>query len=562
VSIQKARDRATPRGGPLALWSLPAIALAVSLCGISVCSAQPGEAQTPWLALLEIHQQFQSLRAPVTRDGVADYSPAVVAGKLQTLRRLQRRLAALEASAWDRAGHVDWLLVRSMLDGYEFRLRVSRPWARDPGFYVDQLMRTTFVDLPVAGEDLAQLREALASVPALLDRARGQLDAPAADFVSLALHNLTTHDGVGHGHPYRTVPPAGVLGWYDDLLQRVEEQQPELAAPVVAARDAVRRFHDWLLEHRGRWTDPAGVGREQFDWYVRHVKLIPYSTDELLALGEREYERLTAYLTLERHRNRALDPLQPAPTADEYAARIAEADAEIRAFIVDNDLLTIPEYVGELDTNVPWIVRPGGRNFWEEIQYRDPRPDHVHAVIPGHRFDWVVAAHNDHPIRKDYWEGARVEGWAVYLEEMMLTAGLLDDRPRTRELFHIFGIKRAVRVHADIMMQHNRIGADEATAYMVERVPFLDQNVARVDAEIYLRRPPGYGLGYLIGMIQMEALLADRSRQLGEQFDLGDFHDAFLAAGRLPISLIRYEMTGYDDEVRALAQREPLLAEH
>jgi malate dehydrogenase (oxaloacetate-decarboxylating)(NADP+) len=74
VSIQKARDRATPRGGPLALWSLPAIALAVSLCGISVCSAQPGEAQTPWLALLEIHQQFQSLRAPVTRDGVADYS--------------------------------------------------------------------------------------------------------------------------------------------------------------------------------------------------------------------------------------------------------------------------------------------------------------------------------------------------------------------------------------------------------------------------------------------------------------------------------------------------------
>ena len=47
-----------------------------------------------------------------------------------------------------------------------------------------------------------------------------------------------------------------------------------------------------------------------------------------------------------------------------------------------------------------------------------------------------------------------------------------------------------------------------------------------------------------------EQLLADRALQLGDRFSLKEFHDQFLAAGMIPISLIRWEMTGLDDEVR------------
>jgi uncharacterized protein (DUF885 family) len=38
----------------------------------------------------------------------------------------------------------------------------------------------------------------------------------------------------------------------------------------------------------------------------------------------------------------------------------------------------------------------------------------------------------------------------------------------------------------------------------------------------------------------------------GRDFDLKTFHDEFLAAGRMPISLIRWELTGNDDEVRTM----------
>ena len=102
------------------------------------------------------------------------------------------------------------------------------------------------------------------------------------------------------------------------------------------------------------------------------------------------------------------------------------------------------------------------------------------------------------------------------------------------------------------------MGVDEVVDYWLPRVPFLDRDVARVDAEIYLRRPPGYGIGYTIGALQMQRLLADRKRQLGEEFSLQAFHDRLMTIGRLPLSLIRWEMTGLDDEVREFWKREPM----
>ena len=257
-------------------------------------------------------------------------------------------------------------------------------------------------------------------------------------------------------------------------------------------------------------TADAGVGKAHFDWYLRQVKLMPYTSDEVVTLGQRELDRLWSLYALERHRNRALPELVISDSAEEYHARIERTDQHIRAFLEEQNILTIPDFIGELDTNAPWIVRPNGPNFWEQVQFRDPHPDHLHAVIPGHRFDRLLAQNVDHPIRSRMFSGARAEGWAVYLEEAMLHAGMFEDLPRVRELIYIFGIFRAARVPADVWLQLNRMSVAQVVDYWLERVPYLDRDVARVDAEIYLRRPPGYGLGYTIGMLQMQHLLAEQ----------------------------------------------------
>jgi uncharacterized protein (DUF885 family) len=132
---------------------------------------------------------------------------------------------------------------------------------------------------------------------------------------------------------------------------------------------------------------------------------------------------------------------------------------------------------------------------------------------------------------------------------MFLLAGIMDDIPRARELFYIALMKRAARVHIELEMQKGEYSLDEANAYLIENVLFMEENLGRYDLEGYLRRP-AYGSAYLIGKIQLEKLLSDRATQLGDAFDLGAFHDALLTSGFIPLSLLRWEMTGLDDEAR------------
>ncbi|MDE0061400.1 MAG: DUF885 family protein [Gammaproteobacteria bacterium] len=487
-----------------------------------------------------------------------DYGADAVAARVAKMETFQERLEDMAVVDWPLVQQVDYLAVRSRFDQYEFTLKVTRPWSRDPGFYVDRMLRLTFADLPLAEDETRELQVQLKAVSLLAEQAMNNLTEVAADYADLAIFNLSNADGVGHGFPYRSPPPPGVIGWYADLAGRAAEQQPELLDAVAEAKQSVEALNGWLIENRPEMTGLGGVGEDYFNWYLKHVKLMPYDTDRIVALGLRELDRLWTVLALEQHRNRHLPKIELPGSGEEYEARIAATDKRIREWLVDKEVITIPEYVGELDTNVPWIVRPGGPNFWEHVQYRNPTPDHLHAVIPGHRFDGLVERNNTHPIRGKITSGARAEGWGVYLEEGMMNAGVIDDMPRVRELIYIFGIFRAARVPADVWLQTNEMTVNEVVDWWRERTPWLDVDVARVDAEIYLRRPPGYGLGYTVGMLQMQHLLADRKMQLGDDFILKDFHDTFMAAGRLPISLIRWEMTGLDDEVREFWPRERL----
>ncbi|ASJ90155.1 DUF885 family protein [Porphyrobacter sp. CACIAM 03H1] len=535
-------------------WFLAFLGFALFWAG----AVRAEEADPGYDALLALHEDLRDYMLPGFTAGVVMdsgarvgevYADDLMARKLAGLAAFETRLAALPVKTWSRAGQVDYLAVKSILNGYRFNLEVLRPWKRDPGFYLDPLMGVAFSEVTGSEADIAKLRARLAMVAPMLASGRQNLTEVAGDFADLAIHNLENSDGVNHYHPYRAVPPAGIIGWYDDLLARSRASRPDLVADVEAARAAVIAFRDWLRAERPRMTAPGGVGAERYDWYIRHVRMIPLTAAEMLTLAEREHERMTAALALLRHRNRDLPQLTLSRSAAEQAEKIRVTDAAVRRFLTEEEIVTIPDYVGELGTNTPYIERPGGPNFWEQIQFRDPIPDHLHAVIPGHRFDAVLAARDTRPIRGSYSDGGRAEGWATYLEEAMMLAGGTRHTPRADEFMQLFGIFRAARVPVDIGMQHNRMTVAEAVAAMRARTPWLDEDVARVDAEIYLRRPPGYGVAYTIGKLQMDALLADRAAQLGEAFRLREFHDAFLAAGRLPIALTRYEMTGYGEEV-------------
>jgi hypothetical protein len=511
------------------------------------------QSEQDYKRLVDLNRELVLLQGPSWADGVPDYSPATIEAKRGELERLQGEWAAIDAESWPTSRKIDYLLVYARINEIDFGLRVVRSWSRDPGLYVDLVKRIPYTDTPIYENDLQGFRRRLENVPRVLEQARNNLTEPAKELAKLAIRHLERYDGVGQGEPLRSVPPEGTIGWYRDLIERLSQSHPNIVPLANKALAAVEGYRDWLASRLDRMTEPAWIGLEHYNWFLRRVRLMPYTVDDLKMLGEREFTRWRAFLAIEKNKNdhRGVPQLPLATSKDEYDARIREAERQIRKLMAEQGLLTIPDDTPkEFETDAYWTERPGGyRHFWEELQYRNGLNNHIHASIPGHRFDMFMRKYVENPIRATCRDGGRIEGWATYIEEMFLQAGIMDDIPRARELFYIALMKRAARVHIELEMQEGAYSLDEANAYLIENVPFMEENLGRYDLEGYLRRP-AYGSAYLIGKIQLEKLLSDLAVQQGDAFDLGAFHDALLTSGFIPLSLLRWEMTGLDDEAR------------
>ena len=527
----------------------------IFMTAIAGLSASP-QAAGNYQGLLAIWQEAQDLHMIPVLSGLPDYRPPMVSARKAALQGLQQRLKAIDPSDWSVPERADYLLVRARLDEMDFEHRVTRPWARDPGTYHDLIRRIPYQETPIPADEVEAFRKRLQAVPRILVQARANLTEGSAELARLVIDRMERSDGVGQGEPLRDPPPQGTLGWFEDLLVRLKQHHPELATDAQRAASSAQAFRVWLRSNLGRMTAAAAIGHDHYDWYLKNVRLVPYTAADLEVLGNREIDRSQAFLQIERNKNRLLPELPPASGKEEYDRAVRRAEEQIREVIRQQNLLTIPDQTpSQFETDAFWIVRPGGkRHFWEELQYRNPLNNHIHASIPGHRFDSWLQQRIFHPIRGSYRDGGRAEGWAFYIEEMFLQTGLLDDLPRVKELFYIAQLARAVRIPAELKMQSGQMSLDEAVQFMVERVPFMEPDLARYDLEIYLRRP-AYGQNYVTSKIQMEHLLADRARQQGDKFKLGAFHDKFLSYGMIPISLIRWEMTGLEDEVSAFWER-------
>jgi hypothetical protein len=541
-------DRSTIRSGTVKSMNHYKRLLLVSLF-VAFCS--DAFAQDGYATLIDINEEIRELAKPATNDGVPDLGRRAVARQREQLDDVRERLRDIDTSSWSVPQQVDYLLVWSKMNDMVFKHNVMQPWSRDPLTYLYQFRRTPYAEAPSTPEERTALSQQLRAVPAIVNNAVENLTQPAGELARLAIFLLDNFDGVGQGEPYRDDPPEGTIGWFEDLCGRIAEEGDDLLADCRAATLAARRYRDWLSENLDTMDASAAIGAENFNWYLKHVRLLPHTVDDLRAIGQREFHRYRFDYILDRYKNASLDELELTQSAEQHRLRTREAEDRIRKLVADLRLFTVPDYMpDEFESDVFWSPRAKtDRHFWEEIQFRNALNNHIHASIPGHRFDAEIRKRLENPIRRTHGESARAEGWATYLEETLIQAGIADDNPRVRELFYAALIKRGSRFFAEIGMHTGEMSLEEANAYMMEWVPYMEEDLGRYDLVGYLRQP-GLGSMYLLGKTQIEQLVSQRAFQLGEEFDLGEFHDDFLSRGIIPVTLIRWEMAGLDDEAR------------
>ena len=478
-----------------------------------------------------------------------DFSPVAVARQRAAVAALRARLEAMPQVGSPIADQVDWWVLLTELNQQDFEHRVARSPSRNPDFYVQQATGPVPPEpSTLTNQEAAELLRRLAQVPPLLEQARNNLTEASKDHALIALRRIERAAGVRE--------QLSAVAKFTRLARGLSTTQPTISEAATKAAAAMQNYGEWLRANLGRMTAPGHIGLDHFDWYLRNVLLMPYTAKELLSLAQRDYERSMANLAYHENANRRLPPQRPAATEAAYDTLAKDNDAYVRRWLVDANIISIPPDVGPMEATVPW--KEGGSagqqtptHYWQEIQFRDTLPDHIHAGIPGHKYDGIVSRRNPRPIRAGYSSQGRTEGWGFYLEEMTQQSGLLAGRPRSEELFDNFQLFRYLRMIVDIKMSAGEMTVADAVAFQSTYVPFMEDQVAWVDASGYFLRPTA-GSTYTAGKYQIEALVARLRHELGAKFDLKTFHDRFMMAGAIPVSLIEWELTGNDESIKRL----------
>jgi hypothetical protein len=502
-------------------------------------------------ALVALFGEWRQAQKPRVVAGVPDYGPGAIDELRQRLAAMRQRLAAIDVSGLTASERIDHRLVEAEMNGLDFDLRVLRPWSRNPAFYatvidsqsdtparegptIEGAIELWRLSLPLQAREAEALRVRLRAIPTLLTQARANLGEDARD---LWLVGIRAHR-----------EQAEVLAAF---AERLRPHHPELVPEVERAREAEAAFQAWLEAGLPAKRGRSGVGRESYDWCLRNVHLLPYTWQDELVLMERELARSLAHLALEEQRNRALPPLEPAASPEEWRQRMDAAFALYMRFLREQEVMTMRDYLEPaLRARLGRFVPPDERDFFSEVDAREPLLLRCHG---SHWFDLARMQHEPHPspIRRgpllyNIW-ASRAEGLATAMEELMLSAGLYAERPRSRELVYVMIAQRAARAIASLRMHSNEWTIEEAVRFACERTP---RGWLRPDGEtvwgeqaLYLAQP-GYGTSYLTGKAMIEALMAERAGKLGAGFALGRFMDELHAAGMIPVSLIREQMAG------------------
>ncbi|HYK97392.1 MAG TPA: DUF885 domain-containing protein [Candidatus Acidoferrales bacterium] len=466
------------------------------------------------------------------------------------------------------AQQVDRNLILAELRGERALVAFER-WRRDPGLYPGLVTHGAYYgvtrDYAQVEERLALVTERLEKAPALLDAGRANLDPARVppEWIAIALRTA----------------PAGARFLREQLPSFVPESalgravRRGLTPAIEAAADALDRYTAWL---RGDLEPKAhasfAIGRDAFEALLAEKELLTHDTATLRAFGKELVAETEARLAEaakdmgdDDWRDTVLRLRRDHPEArelvDTYRAEMERSREAVRrsqiATIPYGEDLIVEEMQPFQRTTYPYaayIAAPPfeasrrGR-FWvtlpdaddDETTIRERLEGHPRAGIaviachegyPGHHLQLTVSSDNGSLARRALRSNLMVEGWGLYVEELMTELGYLA-APDTALLRLKDLLWRATRVVVDVGLSTGEMTFDAAVAYMVERAKLEPPN-ALAEVRRYTltpTQPSSYALG-------RQAILELRDKARGKGWGMRLFHDKLLNAGSLPPKLL------------------------
>lgn len=495
---------------------------------------------------------------------------------------LQRQLAELkselaefqnmDSSDWSLDASIDHTVAVQALKQFIRESEQVRPEYRNPSSYLDVALSGVFL---LIVKDFAPLPERLGAtlgrvreIPRVLQE--GQANIIAAETPRLWAEMALESARMG-------------VGLFSGLIPSLAPHAPDVADALneaaQAAAEAVQQYAAWLEEHvipnaQGEFP----VGREFFETLLRENHMVDWDADWLLAKGHELYDSTLAEMEALAQE---IDPHKTAselveeikdhhPTAETLLDVYQDSMESARQFVVDHDLVTIPDDEELKIVETPPFIRnqipyaaymPPG--LLEKVQQGifmvtpvDPNdPPHkqeeklrghgyddlpitaLHEAYPGHHLQLTVANLNKSLPRLfgGFLSSLFVEGWAFYCEEMMEQRGFIS-KPIQRLGRLQAQLWRAARIIVDVSLHTGKMSYEQALEFMVQKAN-LEPSDARAEVNRYTQTPT-QPMSYLMGKYEIMQIVDEYQAHYPDH-SLKQMHDTILSCGSLPPRLMR-----------------------
>ncbi|HWY39965.1 MAG TPA: DUF885 domain-containing protein [Chthoniobacterales bacterium] len=506
-------------------------------------------------------------------DKLPDFSPAKIAADAQHVRGLLDKVRAMKIDTWPKEEQIDAILFRAQLENVDFGNRVLKFEHTNPLIYTEICAEGIFsllkkeYDTPRKRAICATAR--LKAIPAMLKQGLANLQSPVKLYAQLAIQSA------------RSIDPL----YTQSLMALDAGLSPNEHEDLVKARDAalgaVHSYADELEKRLPKMVDFAPMGEANYNYYLKHVLLLPLDAREVETIGR-----------VEMGRYRALEALLPDPKlADPDPKRAANIPADQAAFLKayesreteminflkEHNLVTIPDYLGRFEIrqlpeafkptspggfmNPPGVYdkdptgfyfiptyNPESKNFYIRAAIEDPRPILGHEGIPGHFMQLSIANHLTDEIRRQHEDGVFVEGWALYGEEMLMRTGLYPNNSPAQGQILRLSRYRGARIGVDVNLHTGKWAFEQAVKYFMD-AGGLDHEAAEGEAA-GAAASPHQKISYIIGKWQIMNLLGRYKDRQGDNFRLGQFHDDLIKNGSLPLSIIEWILLDDDSAIK------------
>jgi uncharacterized protein (DUF885 family) len=492
-----------------------------------------------------------------------DFSAAGIEAQRKFWDGLKTRIEALGAASLDKEQQADLDIMKNQINLALLELNTIQSYKHNPTVYVELAGNALFspymLNYAPKERRFQQITKRLEKFPALVEQAKGNLaDAPE-------VWNRVARE-----------ENDGTIGLIDKTLRAdvPDAKKADYGRAAETALAALKDFSAYLEKDLSKKTSDWRLGREKYALKCDYALATGKTPEHLLAEAEAALKTTRGELDAlaqPKTAKQALDDVaKQHPTPETYMAEAKKALVEATAFVKEKGLLTLPPRANLEVIDTPEFLRGiyavGGFNaapplepelgafFWvtpipktwakdrvesKLREYNKYGIQHltIHEAMPGH-YVQLEYANDVQPksrrlLRNVFGNGPYVEGWAVYMQNLMTDQGYLNSDPGLR----LTWLKQLLRVLAntilDVRLQTMGMTDQQALDLMInDTYQEKEEATAKLQrAQLSSCQLPTYFAGWK-GWLDVRD--HDQQRK-GNAFTLREFHERALKESAVPL---------------------------